>query len=194
MDKRALHKAFQAPRTIESFFKPRPAAANGGAGSSGASAASAASAPAAPATRAAPGGPSLKRAASEASAPAAKRAAAGGKGGIAAAFDRQATQQQQQQQQQQPQQHPAPTEIVDLAADDSRDGCSVAAPPAAAVQRPALHRGGSGGGGSGSGYVPAPGEVEMLTAMGFTSRQAESALRVTQGNLERAANWLLAGK
>lgn len=35
--------------------------------------------------------------------------------------------------------------------------------------------------------------VSTLMAMGFTSLQVERALKVTQGDLERAANWLLVG-
>jgi len=42
-------------------------------------------------------------------------------------------------------------------------------------------------------YAPDPGSVGFLTNMGFNQDQAVRALKVTQGNIERAANWLLSG-
>lgn len=42
-------------------------------------------------------------------------------------------------------------------------------------------------------YAPAAGSIHFLTNMGFTHEQATRALKVTQGNIERAANWLLSG-
>lgn len=48
-----------------------------------------------------------------------------------------------------------------------------------------------GGGGSGSGSAGAdPEKVESLAAMGFTEAQAKKALRETDGNVERAVDWL----
>lgn len=48
-----------------------------------------------------------------------------------------------------------------------------------------------GGGGSGSGTAGAdPEKVESLAAMGFTESQAKKALRETDGNVERAVDWL----
>lgn len=42
-------------------------------------------------------------------------------------------------------------------------------------------------------YAPDAGSIQFLTNMGFTHEQATRALKVTQGNIERAANWLLSG-
>ena len=42
-------------------------------------------------------------------------------------------------------------------------------------------------------YVPDAASTSFLTNMGFSHHQAVRALKVTQGNLERAANWLLSG-
>lgn len=42
-------------------------------------------------------------------------------------------------------------------------------------------------------YMPDAGSVSFLTNMGFGNDQAVRALKVTQGNIERAANWLLSG-
>lgn len=42
-------------------------------------------------------------------------------------------------------------------------------------------------------YMPDTGSVSLLTNMGFGNDQAVRALKVTQGNIERAANWLLSG-
>ncbi|DBA97285.1 hypothetical protein WJX77_012218 [Trebouxia sp. C0004] len=42
-------------------------------------------------------------------------------------------------------------------------------------------------------YAPDAGSVGFLTNMGFSQDQAVRALKVTQGNIERAANWLLSG-
>ena len=42
-------------------------------------------------------------------------------------------------------------------------------------------------------YAPDAGSVGFLTNMGFNQDQAVRALKVTQGNIERAANWLLSG-
>ena len=42
-------------------------------------------------------------------------------------------------------------------------------------------------------YVPDAASTSFLTNMGFTHDQAVRALKVTQGSLERAANWLLSG-
>ena len=42
-------------------------------------------------------------------------------------------------------------------------------------------------------YAPDAGSIGFLTNMGFGHDQAVRALKVTQGNLERAANWLLSG-
>ncbi|KAI3433451.1 hypothetical protein D9Q98_003264 [Chlorella vulgaris] len=76
------------------------------------------------------------------------------------------------------------------------DGSINAGLPAAA-RRPMSGRGSKGSGSrgsSGGGFVPGDaGSLDALIAMGFTSQQAERALRVTQGNLERAANFLLTG-
>ena len=40
-------------------------------------------------------------------------------------------------------------------------------------------------------YAPDPGSIEFLTNMGFSHDHAVRALKITQGNIERAANWLL---
>ena len=42
-------------------------------------------------------------------------------------------------------------------------------------------------------YAPDAGSIQFLTNMGFAHEQATRALKVTQGNIERAANWLLSG-
>ena len=42
-------------------------------------------------------------------------------------------------------------------------------------------------------YAPDAGSVGFLTNMGFNQDQSVRALKVTQGNIERAANWLLSG-
>lgn len=42
-------------------------------------------------------------------------------------------------------------------------------------------------------YVPDADSIQFLTNMGFSQDQAIRALKVTQGNIERAANWLLSG-
>ena len=42
-------------------------------------------------------------------------------------------------------------------------------------------------------YAPDAGSIRFLTNMGFSQDQATRALKVTQGNIERAANWLLSG-
>ena len=42
-------------------------------------------------------------------------------------------------------------------------------------------------------YAPDADSIQFLTNMGFTHDQAIRALKVTQGNIERAANWLLSG-
>lgn len=42
-------------------------------------------------------------------------------------------------------------------------------------------------------YAPDAASTSFLTNMGFSSDQAVRALKVTQGNVERAANWLLSG-
>ena len=42
-------------------------------------------------------------------------------------------------------------------------------------------------------YMPDANSVAFLTNMGFGNDQAVRALKVTQGNIERAANWLLSG-
>ena len=41
--------------------------------------------------------------------------------------------------------------------------------------------------------MPDANSVAFLTNMGFGNDQAVRALKVTQGNIERAANWLLSG-
>lgn len=52
-----------------------------------------------------------------------------------------------------------------------------------------LPTGGSGGGATGAGAVD-PESVGMLSAMGFTERQAKAALKSCNGSVERAADWL----
>ncbi|KAB5539298.1 hypothetical protein GE09DRAFT_1138254 [Coniochaeta sp. 2T2.1] len=52
-----------------------------------------------------------------------------------------------------------------------------------------LNVGGSGGGAPAGGAVD-PGKIENLGAMGFTEAQAKKALRETDGNMERAVDWL----
>ena len=42
-------------------------------------------------------------------------------------------------------------------------------------------------------YAPGADSIQFLTNMGFSQDQAIRALKVTQGNIERAANWLLSG-
>ena len=42
-------------------------------------------------------------------------------------------------------------------------------------------------------YMPDANSIAFLTNMGFGNDQAVRALKVTQGNIERAANWLLSG-
>ena len=42
-------------------------------------------------------------------------------------------------------------------------------------------------------YAPDAASTGFLTSMGFSHDQAVRALKVTQGNIERAANWLLSG-
>lgn len=42
-------------------------------------------------------------------------------------------------------------------------------------------------------YAPDADSIQFLTNMGFSQEQAIRALKVTQGNIERAANWLLSG-
>ncbi|KAL4431062.1 hypothetical protein ABPG75_006318 [Micractinium tetrahymenae] len=221
VDPKALRKAFTAPKSITDFFKPRGGAAAGAAAAAaaaangGAVAATAAGATAGGAAAAA----GLKRAPAEAvAAPAAKRQAVkggsmGAKGGIAAALGRgqqQAQQAQQRQREQQGASEPAP--VVDLAADDdsccAASGSKAAGPTANDVLRASLRHNGSdssGNGGEGGGFGVAvakrpgsggrvdPAAVEVLTAMGFTGQQAERALRVTSGDIERAANWILMG-
>lgn len=46
------------------------------------------------------------------------------------------------------------------------------------------------GGGSGA-FVADPESLMMLTSMGFTEQQATRALRKCEGNLERAADWVM---
>lgn len=147
-----------------------------------------------------------------AAAPAAKRHAAnksgsGAKGGIAAAFCRS---QQQQQQVPREQQGPGPAPLVDLAAEDDGScdagGLRAAAGTTNDVLRASTRLNGSSGseGAAGRGQEAAakrpgsggrldPAAVQALTAMGFTGQQAERALRVTCGDIERAANWILTG-
>jgi len=48
----------------------------------------------------------------------------------------------------------------------------------------------AGGGGGGGGPEASPEAIEMLSAMGFTERQARGALAATGGAVERAADWL----
>lgn len=48
------------------------------------------------------------------------------------------------------------------------------------------------GPGTGSGARRKKGDVETLCAMGFEKKDAERALRVASGSVERAADWLLA--
>ena len=43
--------------------------------------------------------------------------------------------------------------------------------------------------GVGEAFTADPGSVEMLTSMGFTPPQAMGALKATEGNIERAADW-----
>lgn len=40
-------------------------------------------------------------------------------------------------------------------------------------------------------YTPDAGSIEFLTNMGFSHDHAVRALKITQGNIERAANWLI---
>lgn len=197
VDPKALKKAFTAPKSITDFFKPRGGAAAGaGLGESAVAAAG-----------------HKRGAADAAAAPVAKRQAAkagsnGAKGGIAAAFSR--SQQQQQQQQAPREQQGAPGPLVDLAAGDESScdagGSTAAGGVADGVLRASSRLNGSGAskgeawGGVGaaavqpsSGGRPDPAGVEVLTAMGFTAQQAERALRVTCGDVERAANWILMG-
>ena len=61
-------------------------------------------------------------------------------------------------------------------------------PPGAAAESAA--GGGGGGGGGGGDAAPDAASVEMLAGMGFNETQASAALKATQGNLERAADWL----
>lgn len=42
----------------------------------------------------------------------------------------------------------------------------------------------------GSGPTASPEQIEMLTSMGFTEKQASKALRSTENNVERAVEWL----
>ena len=42
-------------------------------------------------------------------------------------------------------------------------------------------------------YTPDAGAISFLTNMGFEQQHAIRALKVTQGHIERAANWLLSG-
>lgn len=44
--------------------------------------------------------------------------------------------------------------------------------------------------GSAGGFVANPDGIEMLSAMGFTAEQATAALKSTQNDVERAADWL----
>ena len=55
---------------------------------------------------------------------------------------------------------------------------------------PGAAAGGGGGGGGGGDAAADPDSVMMLCGMGFTEDQAKAALKSTQGNLERAADWL----
>ena len=47
------------------------------------------------------------------------------------------------------------------------------------------------GGSSGGAFVADPESLMMLTSMGFTDKQATRALRKCEGNLERAADWVM---
>ena len=51
--------------------------------------------------------------------------------------------------------------------------------------------GGASAGGSAGGFVADPESLMMLTSMGFTDAQATRALRKCDGNLERAADWVM---
>ena len=44
---------------------------------------------------------------------------------------------------------------------------------------------------SAGGFVADPESLMMLTSMGFTDQQATRALRKCEGNLERAADWVM---
>ena len=57
-------------------------------------------------------------------------------------------------------------------------------PGAAAAAEPAAPAAGGGD------AAPDPASIEMLSSMGFNESQATAALKATQGNLERAADWL----
>ena len=223
VDPKCLHKAFAAPRTVLDFFKPQAAVGGRADGTAdgtaaGTSPAAAGTGPAhkRPAPTAAAPVPLTKR---PAAAAAAAVAARGTQGGIMAVLARQPPQPPQPGRAAPAPSHiidlavgagskgasgaAAPgiaAAVLKASAAGNSMGASAAAvvaaaaAPAAAVKR-SSGGGGSGGGKSGGGgrYVPDGQSVAALTAMGFSAAQVERALRATQGNLERAANWLLTG-
>ena len=63
--------------------------------------------------------------------------------------------------------------------------------PPPGASEPAAGSGGGGGGGGGEPAAADAASIEMLSAMGFTPTQASGALAATQGNVERAADWLM---
>ena len=57
---------------------------------------------------------------------------------------------------------------------------------------PNPNKGAAGAGSSGSAaFVADPESLMMLTSMGFSDKQATRALRKCEGNLERAADWVM---
>lgn len=218
MDAKALKKAFTAPKSITDFFKPRGGVGAAGAAGAATNGSTAAAGAASTSVGSGDAGATVgnKRSGGEAAVPpavkrqAAKGGGTGAMGAIAAVLSRGLPQQQRGQQG-----APGPAPVVDLAAED--DSCGAGSLRGAGgatsdVLRASSRLNGSSGeagseggaqraGGLGAGAAKRPGSggrldpaaLEALTAMGFTGQQAERALRVTSGDVERAANWILMG-
>ena len=251
VDPKSLKKAFMAPRTLLSFFQPRPAsgapattgtiAAGNGAAGKGGGALCAQKAKLGSAPQLGPAPPlGSKRARTAGVAPPAKRHVGGGGAGKQAQLFPSATSnpvgqamvevcvvdlagEEEEEEEEEVEQELAKTAAAAGARQVPAAAAAAAVPTGAAAAVPtgaaAGRRGSAGnaplppgharpGNGSSSGcnsgagagaagrppeqHEPDAAAMEALLGMGFDVRAAERALRVTRGDAERAANWLLA--